>query len=269
MANATTSADPTKTLWYVAIDLSVRCLSAVGLLFLGYAGWQLQRDGAVARDLVAEREQQGRSYLPQLRTLSELQFASNTAISVFTDPEGSTVASITRHGSRLTYLANSLVLPDGDPIVSITPADRYEGLTGRSHSLKLPLTCTALMLGEALSFEPRLRWKANARFSDTEEVTSWDVLFFHNGIRKLLVARSVSAENVTAILHVDSRSAPCWRQWLPQQGLPLPSYRTAVRGLAGELVEGTARVTNTTLAKHSTLAERYVEIRADILHSQP
>ncbi len=64
--------DPTKSLCYVAADLSIKTISAVGLIVLGIAGWLLQSNAQKQQDSLRVQETHARLYLPPLQALAQI-----------------------------------------------------------------------------------------------------------------------------------------------------------------------------------------------------
>src|ERR1043165_1422632 len=119
--------DPTKTRWYVAADLLVKILSSIGIIILGLFGWQFQK-----------KDRAERQFLPTLQSLSELQLASAsvaTTLRASSSPAESD-AKLNRLGLRITYLADSLVIPDGDNLaIQISPANAFPPPEAPPHAL--------------------------------------------------------------------------------------------------------------------------------------
>src|SRR6185436_2102435 len=70
---ASSSCDYTKTRAYAWLDLITKIISAAALASLGLAGWLLQSRSEQMHENLDSRERAERTYLPMLRSLSELE----------------------------------------------------------------------------------------------------------------------------------------------------------------------------------------------------
>ena len=250
--------DQSKARWYVLAELGIKLISAVGLLVVGCAGWQLQRDIAADRATNEKRAAQARTYLPELRTLSELQLFASATSSMLTSTRDVAGEDLYRRSSETAFLANSLVLPGREPAASITPANSYMSRLS-PRTLQMPIVCAALMFGEALAFK--------ARIAGTPTIAGYNYISFNPSLRTLYVAVEPNSPNGIMGMSTSPQSSPCWAIWIPKKGMLVAEYNAAAEGLAGEIVENTARIARSTLAANPELADRYVDIRADVLRS--
>ena len=191
-----------------------------------------------------------------LQSLSELQLAAaSVATSVRTvaiSPDSD--SKLRRQGLMIVYLADSLAIAEGyeGTKLKVSLAKEFVDRKKRSRSLALPLRCSALMLGELTEAAPQLRIPGKTTL--TLDVDQHVLKLRYN--------------NVIQYYFVDDRSEPCWAAWLGRQSMdPSDLYAHAVAGLANELEQGMAGVIGDVLRDHSDIADKYVEVRTNVLKS--
>jgi hypothetical protein len=262
-------ADPTKTRWYAATDLLIKAATAAGLIIIGLIGWRLQRDTTLSRDRLEQQDRAERRFLPMLQSLSELQLAAASVATTLRASDGAhdLDSKLRRQGLRITYLADSLVLAEGDRVVHLSPAAEFARLGAHSRSLALPLRCSAVMLGELTQVAPQIRTaKLNSTLAFAKDLHVLTLISGKPVTHK--EANHAAGARIYYLLPVDSRSETCWTAWLGPTGMDSSDlYADSIAGLAREVEQGAAGVIHDVLDRHRDIADKYVEVRANILRS--
>ena len=237
-------------------DLVIKAISAVGLIIVGVVGWRVQNSWATSKDQLERHDREERRFLPMLQTLSELQLWT-ARISVTQrsgNPESVAPDTARRYGTQLVFLADSLVMPDGELLAQVTPAERFATLGERSRSLTLSLRCATIMLGELAQLSPDIREHPKSQ------------LLYVSRMHGVLLVDGGETLKPRAFMKVDTRSESCWNKWLPTMDIPVGEmFPQALDVLAAEVDGSSAAAIHGVLAKHPDLADRYVEIRRSAL----
>jgi hypothetical protein len=153
--------DYTKTRWYIITDVALKVISAVAVVALGYAGFRLQRDSEAGRTAAAVRDEEERKYLPELRSISEVDVALLETSKEFD------WATLTREealhearvGAHLTYMGDSLYFRDGEPHVTIVSAKDNVSRASKPAKISTSARLGVLFLGDFMRFAPLFqRW---------------------------------------------------------------------------------------------------------------
>jgi hypothetical protein len=261
MSNIARERDYTKTKTYVVLDLSGRVFSAIALVILGYAGWSLQDQTAKAREALDKHDRQERRYLPMLRSLSvlelELEKASVYKRSLSDTQDRTSTRSVEQAsydaGTELRFVAESVFLPDGDPLVPLRPPDTITEHGQGHHRSLMPLRAAAIMYAELMRMQ--LFYQGVA-----ESVT---VQLDPEG-RYLLIRPSLQ-DAMPGHLYVAPGSWPAWRAWLGGRTMALSRIRRLPMNLLlQDLRIESSVVIQGVLSQHVDLGDRYVQIRDEV-----
>ncbi len=234
--------DYTRSKVYATIDLLGKSVSAIALVILGVAGFLLQVNTEKAREAAETREQQERRYLPMLRSLSMLEIKLDDIMERL--PNADTTEA-DRLGADLRFVASSVFVPDGDPLVSIRSIDRPLGRG--AVRVQLPLRSTALLFAELL----RVRSNLIQVFGEGD----WSI----DLVGQRLVHSSGGHQEVMP------DSFPAWRAWMGSGSLS--SEILIGRPLAlniRDLMDATSSTIGDVLGKHPGLGDRYVLMRQEL-----
>lgn len=251
--------DYTKTGWYVVLDLMVKAITAFGLIVLGYAGWKLQHDVEATRAASDQRERAERKYLPELRSITEVDVALLEASKEFDWPTFSAEETVreARVGAHLSYLGESLYFPDAEPAAYLISAADNLSKENNPVEIEASTRTAVLFVAEFMRYAPLFRrWEANR-----------DARVTVRGNNLLIVD---SRQVALSINSLDPRTAKLWQQWLPRDGAtPGQLFREVdLTVLTDPLDEQLVAVCDDILRRHSDLADKYVEIRSDVLKSR-
>src|ERR1051326_8105044 len=240
--------DPTKTRWYVTVDLLIKAISAAGIIIIGVIGI-----------LFAKKDRAERGLLPMLESLSELQLAAASVATTLRTSGGplEVDSKLRRQGLRISYLADSLVMAEGERNINVSPSEDFAKLGKRSRSLVLSLRCSAIMLGELSEVASQIE-KANSVAVDK----NLHVLKLSQSVPEAKAGQPrILASNQS--LPIDSRSEPCWTLWLGPREVNSKVLRAdSIAGLAGEVEKGTADIIYDVLNRHPDVADKYVELQS-------
>ncbi len=184
-----TKSDYTKTRVYAWVDLLAKVLSAIALAVLGTVGWLLQSRAEESRQMLETRDRAERKYLPMLRSLSELELvlAQSRSILPFRDLRSPAEADrLEAFGEQLSFIAQSLFLPDGDLDVAVHPPNYDNHVEFR----KIPLQAGTLMFAELLRHDDG--WRSMKQEFDVQLVPDRRVLR-SQGYELLMTAASMAA----------------------------------------------------------------------------
>jgi hypothetical protein len=252
------SPDYTKTRHYVYIELFAKVGSALALALLGIAGWQLQARTEESREAADRLERQERSFLPMLRSLSELELTLEDMAGALRDGSR-TEEFLVREpefGSQLRYIAYSVFTPEGDPVVSLKSPDTLQTHDGMDKRISMPLRAAALMYAEILS-------SGRFRGMPGEAMARLDP----DG--KTLRFVMPEGDNVGAFF-ISPDSFPAWKAWLDRGETQLYVMRKLhLLVLIEDLHFAVTETIHKTLRAHPDLGDKYVTIRSEVLRNKP
>jgi hypothetical protein len=237
----------------------LKALTAVAFIVVGCAGWKLQHDAEQTRAATDQRERAERKYLPELRSISEVDVALLETSKEFdwATLTAEETAREARVGAHLAYLGDSLYFPDGEPSVSIASAADNLSKSNRA-GVETKMRTAVLFLAEFMRFAPLFRrWQSR---SDARVVVRGDNL--------LIVTPKQAAPEYVDFL--DPRTAELWQRWLPLSGAPPEQLFRDIdlTDLADPLHERLIKICTEIVGSHGDLADKYVEIRSDVLKSR-
>jgi hypothetical protein len=241
--------DYTKTKFFVFVDLTSRVLSALALVALGVAGWMLQSRTEDARETAAHFETQERRYLPMLRSLSVLELELESAAKELEEQRGQSEEGRYREicyniGTKLRFVAESVFVPDGDPLVLLQPPGQVSG----DKQIHMPLRASAIMCAELLKSQPVTFMYKNAP------------------VRLNSQRRFLEMENFRLTVSLDS--FPAWQTWIQDSPVKVWQMLFSINMLLQDLRFGASETIQRVLISHVDLGDRYVQIRDEVERSR-
>ncbi len=246
--------DPSKARFVVLTDLILRALTAFGVLAVGIAGITFQRATEAARVRDDRTARSAQANLAEIRSLVELELDLRDAS---THRYGVTIQKMHASARALSFDANSLFFAGQEPRVDLTFPVGLRPSTAKV----TPSTSRvgALMIAEiidVLAASTELR----SRNSDVQISLGGPPSYRH--VR-------VSNGSEWRYVFVSSQTTRFWQEWLTASASPadieIYDYPSAAFRLTSDFIEEQ----QTLVRQHPELAERYVQIRNDVirLHS--
>jgi hypothetical protein len=257
MSNEARTMDYTKTKRYAYIDLASKVLSAIALVALGIAGWMLQMRTENARQRSEEFERQERRYLPMLRSLSVLELEIEVALKEVERSETDENAKVVNYdaATKLRFIAESVFMPDGDPLVSLRAPDTILVFGRLEERINMPLKASALMYAELI----RMRYFFGDAYGDaTLRLEPQQKSISFNIDNRKIAHQQIAPDSI-----------PAWQIWLKDRTITLSRVRILPMNLLLEdLRFATSEVIQSVLISHVDLGDRYIQIRDEVEKSR-
>jgi hypothetical protein len=253
--------DFTKKRWYAILDLAVKYLSALGILFLGFVGYCFQRDTEASKERITSQDRSERKYLPELRSISEvsivlLEASTQFDTDTYTREEAEREARV---GAHLAYAGGTLYFPDGQPNVHIKSARDILAKDVSARAVTTTARSAVLFLADFMRYAPVFqKWDRNA-----------EVIVVAKGEQLQIV--DTRTKQIKYLDVLDPRASDTWNAWLPAGGLtPSDLFRGIdLTVITDDIDEQLVAISDETVRKHPELADQYVSIRSDVLKARP
>lgn len=253
------SRDYSKRRSYVLSDLGARVTSAIGLLLLGLVGLIFQVHTQRVRDIVEQHERESRSYLPAVRSLTELDVAFDdvaTILLIDSIDGGQQTPLLPELSSRVESAATATLVFRNEPKLPVDLPDlNGEAVTTRA---TVGVRSAAFMLADML------RVAAIARTSlENVEPPPPSVGLVKMGNRWLAVIYRRS--EILYYVSLRPEGAAAWQKWLGGQRVPLSSLLASLRAVTRSFQIETAQALQNILRTYPEFGDQYVAIRAQVL----
>jgi hypothetical protein len=259
--------DPTKARWYVAVDLAIKSISAIGLIVLGIAGWQLQSSAQKQQDALRIQDTSARLYLPPLQALAQIQIAFSLAAHQVDLSTANAGTQSNKFEWQLRYLLDSLHFPAGfdKAKASVTPLDAYGNNQKPRGSLTMPYKQTAALAAELNAALPLIRdmchHSENNRVKYVKLLNQPPALYFAQDKNMALPGDQ--------FIPIDATALDSWKSWFPIDGMSFSALcDTDFQPLFQELASGASDISAGIIELHHDLADRAVTIRVDAMKTQ-
>jgi hypothetical protein len=260
-----TENDPTKTRWFVAIDLMIKSISAIGVIVLGIAGWSLQSGTQRQQDAIRAREMNAQIYLPPLQALAELQIAFSLNAAKVDGAIGEIDSA--SYGWQLTYLLDSLHFPsafDKDKI-SMTPLASYDDRHKPHGGLTTPYKKAAALAAELDASLPILRdlchKSADGHLKYVSLKSSPPALYFAQSANTSLPGDE--------FVPIETANYDEWKLWFPADEMFVSTFcQTNLRPIYQELAKASSDISALIIAGNPELAEKALAVRVDAMKSR-
>ncbi|MFG1422638.1 hypothetical protein [Roseixanthobacter liquoris] len=260
-----TERDPTKTIWYVTLDLFIKSVSALGVVILGFVGFRLQSDGQLHDQERRLSEVRSGIYLPALQVLAQLQVAFSVLAPELKFTGNHSHEDDSNKNWKLQFLIGSLQYPQ-DISDSIKIARLAEYKDGRSAAGTEPVSykAAARMAGEFWGnislfrkiCEPTDRFSENLRVRVQSNPPA--LHFF--------LTLDLQALPGDETIPLDPESFSAWNGWISPTGVTMPQFcRTNFEQLFKDLANGALTVSDRVLDRYPILSEKSVTMRTDAL----
>ena len=262
--DTTKSFDYSKTWWVVSLDIMFKGLSAIGLVALGAMSLQFQMNNGDLQKKDNARELSEQAYLPVFRGSAEVDLALGEISAQFgraqhTKEEANRESVL---GTRLAFLADSLYFPSvdgkqqGSKVQLITAPDNAYGADDPT-IIDLDTEDAVRLLAVLMSLEPEFREKGAQHLWVNVE-----------GARESLVFWTKDGKEVDE-LPLEHRLVAPFDMWLSERMPAADVYRKVdIDTLADELRRQLTVNTKSIISKGPTLADKYLIIRNDVIHSR-
>ncbi|WP_127088593.1 hypothetical protein [Aquabacter cavernae] len=263
--------EATKSLWYAVLDLSIKGLSALGVITLGIVGWQLQSEVQRRNSLDKTTELNAATHLPAVQILAQLQVVFSAASEEASlDPAVGNLSQLKVATWKPRYVMGALRLPaDIDLLIPFAPLTIYENgqLIATDH--KVPFHIAASMAADVWQALPYVK-AICARFKDGGQSGQIRLLYDDPKRPSLYFFQEPGiARPGDQFVWLNAGGLSVWREWLPAQGFPLRKMCEAdLRQLFIDVAVGAAEVSRRIVSKYPMLAEKAVDLRTQALTLQ-
>ena len=240
--------DLTKTRAYVTIDLVLRTLTALGVVVLGAAGFLFQRSTASSRAAEERADRAAQANLAQIRSLVDFELQLR-AISEHSSDVA--VTKLHEDARNLLYAARSLFFPNREVELDLTVP---QGVRPPGKAVvRSTLRAAGLMIAEVMEAEATA---VDLGYQDVE------ITFGKGDGRDFLAVMNESGFQNVYISELTSES---WRTWLTTNARPDDLRIYNYRDAAFRLAVFTAGIEQEVLKANPQLADRYVQIRDEVI----
>jgi len=161
------------------------------------------------------------------------------------------------NGTELRFVAESVFVPDGDPLVLLRPPDTIAQRGQGYEQISLPLKASAIMYAELM--------RMKLLYKDAAERSA--LLLDPQGRFFLL---KVGDQMTTSHFYFPPESLPAWHSWLKSEPLELSKVRSFnMELLLQDLRFATSGAIHEVLSNHIDLGDRYVQIRDQLEKNRP
>ncbi|HEY0143925.1 MAG TPA: hypothetical protein VGF48_23770 [Thermoanaerobaculia bacterium] len=272
--------DYAKTLFYVTFDLTVRILTAVGLVAIGIAGWMLQRDTQLQRAKIEANDRLARRYLPMYRTLTDLELTLRDCSErlLVARRAGHRAQELSNLAFQLEAAAVSAFSAENDLIIRvnlpIATDDAGNFLTGPFKEAKLPLRANAFMVADVMrlvaaleTLDLRQRQMAAIQFRSLQQHSMAAVIL-------PLPSRGAKSPDQPVIvipvvwLQVRPETVGAWRAWNGDDPVLAVQIERVLIPLVQAVHQQAVDATQQLMRERPELGDQYVAIRRDAVAEQ-
>jgi hypothetical protein len=273
-----TEVDLSKRAAIIVLDLAAKLFSAIALVALGFAGWQLQSQSQQRMMDLQQVDRAAQRILPLLQTLSQIQLSvSRAALEIEKSASQSDIIGISaRIGALLQFNVDALFVPQ-DIQTSKKKTMQFDYLPlsdfaeGASNApVELGLAEHTAAVADLLQMQPWLKKEICAPRA------------FENGTVSL---RKPSSPNQTrfnatlyfqrnkdvplpgdAFLYLTPKAVAAWRKLLPEAGMAVQEFcRLNLRDLLFEVAKASGVIYSRQLVDNPDIAEKAAALRMDVM----
>ncbi|MGZ5445117.1 MAG: hypothetical protein ACXW5U_25025 [Thermoanaerobaculia bacterium] len=272
------SRDYTKTRIYIALDLAVKMLSALGLVVIGAAGWMLQHDTHKQRAKTEQSDRLSRKYLPVYRTFTDLELMLQdcTEELVAIEQSQSRAEALRQLSYELETVAVSSFATERDPIARIdlpllaSDADNAsrEPIVSKNLSVRSTgfMVADILRLAAAIEATPQTPQTANAGvqfrllLNRPLAVVLLPVPAYDKNGREVTNPRVVVP---AAAIYARSEALAAWRAWNGDGVIPADHLMRALIPLTQAAHQQAVEAIQTITRENPELGDQFVTLRRD------
>jgi len=262
--------DVSKRSRYVHLDLTIRAVSAIGLVVIGIAGWMFQVNSAESRHRQEDQERSARKYLPMLQALTNIELAADTVARKFEDGSPDRFSTDLRESAAMLQEAAiaGLVLKRNSTTHSLALPD-VTGAEPIVHTIDVTADDAAYVLADfvtVLALADRAYTEKSRRFISLE---NWQMNLLTSPVHGSIGTAYDPGDPLRMVwVRVNPSSVKVWRTWVSGKQVDFYYAFRAMARLARAVQQHAALDIQRVLSDHPEFGAEYVAIRADAVKMQ-